>query len=173
MDLKIELLCKQDARDLFEFEYKNRAFFERMVPSRGDEYYHFEHFCHILSELLLEQAERISYFYLIRDENDNIVGRINLVDTEVDGSIRMGQLGYRIGEEQIGKGLATKAVNMLLKMLPDEYGIHEVHAKTTEDNFGSQKVLEKNHFTLVAVDEDKNANEVFKHYIWKNERFKE
>ncbi|WP_413306829.1 GNAT family N-acetyltransferase [Bacillus sp. 1P10SD] len=170
MDLKIELLCQQDARDLFEFEYKNRAFFERMVPSRGDAYYRFEHFSHVLSELLQEQAEGISYFFLIRDENDTIVGRINLVDTEVNGSIRMGHLGYRIGEEYSGMGLATKAVNMLLKMLPDKYGIHEVHAKTTEDNFGSQKVLEKNHFALVAVDKDKNAKEAFKNYIWKNER---
>jgi [ribosomal protein S5]-alanine N-acetyltransferase len=170
MDPKIELLCEQDARDLFVFEYKNRAFFERMVPSRGDEYYRFEHFSHILSELIQEQAQEISYFFLIKDENDNIIGRINLVEIEVNGSIQMGHLGYRIGEEHIGKGLATKAVNVLLKRLPNEYGIHEVHAKTTEDNLGSQKVLEKNHFALVAVSEDKNANEAFKHYIWKNER---
>ncbi|MEH7438559.1 GNAT family N-acetyltransferase [Neobacillus drentensis] len=170
MDLKIELLCEHDARDLFEFEYQNRTFFERMVPSRGDEYYNFEHFSHVLSELLQEQAEGISYFFLIREENDTMVGRINLVDTEVNGLIRMGHLGYRIGEEYSGRGLATKAVNVLLKRLPNEYGIHEVHAKTTEDNLGSQKVLEKNHFALVSVDDDKNAKEAFKHYVWKYER---
>jgi [ribosomal protein S5]-alanine N-acetyltransferase len=171
MLIKLELLSECDAHELFNFECSNREFFEKSVPTRGNDYYQYEYFSQTMNELLQEQKEGISYFYLIKGEDGEIVGRINLVDTVESGTGRTGHLGYRIGEDYIGKGVASKAVSMLLEKLPHEYGIHEVHAKTTLENYASQKVLEKNQFSLVAVDEDKNLTNAFMHYIWKSERF--
>ncbi len=64
-----------------------------------------------------------------------------------------GYLGYRLGEKYIGRGVATKAVKLLLDEAAN-YQVTEIHAKTTNNNFASQKVLEKNHFSRISIDEN-------------------
>ncbi|MFD0771805.1 GNAT family N-acetyltransferase [Bacillus sp. CGMCC 1.60114] len=169
MEVYIEKLREQDAEELFAFECSNRPFFEKMVPSRGEDYYTYETFQKIFYEVLKEQFEGISYFHLIRNQAGTIVGRINLVDIEKD--IELGYLGYRVGEKYVGRDVATKAVKLLLDEAAN-YHVTEIHAKTTNNNFASQKVLEKNHFLRISIDE--NAAELhgqkinFIHYIWRH-----
>ncbi|MGG1685217.1 GNAT family N-acetyltransferase [Pseudalkalibacillus sp. NRS-1564] len=50
---------------------------------------------------------------LKKDENGTILGRINLVDS--NPSNNSVELGYRIGEENTGNGIATKALKLLLE----------------------------------------------------------
>ena len=45
-----------------------------MVPNRGSQYFDFEYFQKLLDNLLIEQADGESYFYLIRNEENEIVG---------------------------------------------------------------------------------------------------
>ncbi|MDM5155077.1 GNAT family N-acetyltransferase [Bacillus sp. DX1.1] len=169
MEIYIEKLKVQDAEELFAFECSNRVFFEKMVPSRGDDYYTYETFQKILYELLKEQIEGISYFHLIRNHEGTIVGRINLVDIEKDKEL--GYLGYRVGEEYVGRGIAAKGVKILLDEAVN-YHVTEIHAKTTNNNIASQKVLEKNYFSRISIDE--KAAELygqkinFIHYIWRH-----
>ncbi|MEH7108370.1 GNAT family N-acetyltransferase [Bacillus sp. JJ1764] len=166
MEIYLDKLKEADKEELFQFECENRAFFEKMVPSRGNQYYQFENFTESISELLKEQREGISYFHLIK-HSGTIIGRMNLVDI-VAGR---GDLGYRMGEKYAGKGFASKALHMLLQKVR-EYNLEEIHAKTTNLNIQSQKVLEKNHFKRISVDyeePDFNGQKIkFYHYIWKN-----
>ncbi|MED4207614.1 GNAT family N-acetyltransferase [Neobacillus mesonae] len=108
MDILIERLNSTDAKELYKFEVENRTFFEEMVPTRGDDYYKSEFFKIRHETLLEEQAKGISYFYLIKDKNGSILGRINLID--IDDSHEIGHLGYRVGQQHTGKGVATKAL---------------------------------------------------------------
>lgn len=82
MDILIEKLNDIDEEALYKFELENRTFFEKMVPTRGDDYYKPEIFKIRHKALLGEQAEGISYFYLIKDKKDSILGRINLIDID-------------------------------------------------------------------------------------------
>ncbi|ENQ3105260.1 GNAT family N-acetyltransferase [Bacillus cereus] len=163
MELYIEKLKEQDAEELFAFECSNRDFFEKTVPSRGEDYYIFETFQKIFYELLQEQFEGISYFHLIRNHEGTIVGRINLVDIEKDKEL--GYLGYRIGEKYVGRGIATKSVKLLLEEA-ENYHVTEIHAKTTMDNIASQKVLEKSYFSRIPMDTNIDQTD-FIHYVWK------
>jgi [ribosomal protein S5]-alanine N-acetyltransferase len=54
MEIYLDILSAEDAESLFRFETENRTFFERMVPSRGDAYYQYDHFLAILEDLLKE-----------------------------------------------------------------------------------------------------------------------
>ena len=164
MEIYIEKLKKQDAEELFAFECYNRTFFEKMVPSRGDDYYVYETFQYKHDELLTEQKEGISYFYLIRNKKKAIVGRINLVDIEKDR--QLGYLGYRVGKDFIGNGIATKAVQLLQNQAVNEQ-ITEIHAKTTNINIASQIVLEKSGFSRTAIDKKATELNDFIHYVWK------
>ncbi|MFC9540302.1 GNAT family N-acetyltransferase [Lysinibacillus sp. NPDC056959] len=131
MEISINSLKERDAEKLFQFETDNRLFFEQMVPSRGEDYYRFEAFKIKHRELLAEQEEEKSKFYLIRDNSGNIVGRINLVD--IDTANKIAEVGYRVGEEYGGKGIGAKALT---------------------NNIASQKVLEKNGFKQVCISGD-------------------
>ncbi|MFD1019635.1 GNAT family N-acetyltransferase [Thalassobacillus hwangdonensis] len=162
MDIRLEALNETHESELLKFERENRDYFETMVPGRGEDYY----LPHVFKErhmaLLEEQQKGIGYYYLIKTAS--IIGRINLI---VDGTIA--DLGYRLGEQYTGKGLATTALKQLMNELPPM--LNEVHAKTTSTNIGSQKVLERNGFERVAEDEEAfwmNGEQVhFVYYVWK------
>ncbi|WP_214483535.1 GNAT family N-acetyltransferase [Bacillus sp. SM2101] len=169
MDILIEQLDVTDAHNLYKFELQNRKFFEEMVPSRGDDYYGLEVFKKRHETLLEAQAQGSSYFYLIKSTDGSIVGRINLVD--IDKSQKIGHLGYRVGQLYARKGVAKKAVKLLLEQLTDQ-DIIQVKAKTTTNNITSQKVLEKNGFKhSKSYDEEFEMNDQklnFVYYTWTN-----
>ncbi|MGN4125584.1 GNAT family N-acetyltransferase [Lysinibacillus sphaericus] len=144
MDVFLEKLHVNDAEDLYTFELENRTFFEEMVPTRGDDYYYPEIFKKRHETLLEEQALGTSYFFLIKDKNNSILGRINLV--EINKYQKVGHLGYRVGQIHTGKGIANKALKLLLAETQLGQDIKQIKAKTTTNNIASQKVLEKNGF---------------------------
>lgn len=164
MNIRLALLTPEDAAPLLAFERENRAFFESMVPGRGDAYYRPEVFQERHESLLGEQQRGDSRFYLIKDQAGTILGRVNLI-----GTGQPGELGYRVGEAQNGKGVAAKAVSLLLAELP-AIGIECVEAKTTEENMASQRVLEKNGFQKIEKPLAKLSDErlplQFVHYRW-------
>ncbi|MDX8364700.1 GNAT family N-acetyltransferase [Cytobacillus sp. IB215665] len=169
MDILIEKLDVTDAENLYKFELQNRNFFEEMVPGRGDDYYKPDVFNRRHETLLEEQARGCSYFYLIKSTDRSIVGRINLVD--IDKSQKIGHLGYRVGQRYTGKGVAKKALQLLLETLTDR-DITQVKAKTTTNNIASQKVLEINGFEHTeSYDEEFEMNGQklkFVYYTWTN-----
>ncbi|MBP1950887.1 GNAT family N-acetyltransferase [Virgibacillus litoralis] len=149
MDITIERLHSTDAGNLYEFELENRVYFEGMVPSRGNDYYDFETFKKKTNALLDEQEQGLSYFYLIKNKDGLILGRMNLVDIE-NG---LGHIGYRVGKAYTGKGIANTALKLLLDVINNQ-GIKQVSAKTTTNNIASQKVLEKNGFKYIATSDE-------------------
>ncbi|TXC89346.1 GNAT family N-acetyltransferase [Metabacillus litoralis] len=152
MNITLKKLDLHDAQNLFTFELENRSFFEKMVPSRGDDYYQFDCFLKKHEDLLNEQKEGKSFFYLIINLNGHICGRMNIVD--LDGGINTtGHLGYRVGKNYTGKGVASQALQLLLNSISEE-GINEIRAKTTTNNIASQKVLEKNGFERVSTSDE-------------------
>ena len=163
----IEKLQDKDLENLFEFELENRAYFEEMVPSRGDDYYNFETFKQRNKALMDEQDQGLSYFYLIKNKKGLVLGRMNLVD--IEKSIGLGHIGYRVGKAYTGKGIANRALNLLLETtLP--LSIRQISAKTTTNNIASQKILEKNgfHYIKTADEEFIMHGQLlsFVYYLW-------
>ncbi|MCF6137746.1 GNAT family N-acetyltransferase [Pseudalkalibacillus berkeleyi] len=168
MEVFIERINVSDAEDLYQFELENRDFFERSVPSRGDDYYKPEIFKARHKKLIEEQTQKGSRFYLIKNETGSILGRINLV---MDESHSIGDLGYRVGQIHTGKGIVTQALKLLLEDLID-LEIKQVNAQTTTNNIASRRILEKNGFEYVGNDEDyfeMNGQMLqFVYYAWTN-----
>ncbi len=70
--------------------------------------------------------------------------------------IRKASVGYRLLQEEWGKGTATEALRIVVDELLAVRGIEIITASTMAENAASARVLRKNGFTLVnrAVDED-------------------
>ena len=141
----IEPLSIRVSPELLTFERDNRAYFAEWVPDRGDD--DFLQFQTRHQALLDEQSAGDCLFFVVRDETNRLVGRVNLVDVR-DGS---GSLGYRIAREATGLGHAGRAVG-LVKAFARERGLQTLTAITTLVNYGSQRVLERSGFGKVAGD---------------------
>ncbi|MDN7246004.1 GNAT family N-acetyltransferase [Planococcus shenhongbingii] len=168
MEIKLEQLTGADSEALFEFEMKNRSFFEERIPSRGDEYYQRDVFERNHQILLKEHSAGDSVFYLIKNGEGSILGRLNLAN--IDQTNQSGYLGYRVGQSFVGHGIASRAVKILLQSA-DDINIQQIEAKTTTNNKASQKVLEKNGFKQIEVMDEEiilNGEHVkFVYYIWR------
>lgn len=143
MKIQLKACTPLDTEELYAFELKNRTYFEQSIPSRGDDYYMPEMFKQRHASLLQEQRDGTSFFYLIKDEGGEIIGRINLVDRDV--TTKRAELGYRIGQNHTGNGIAKEAVRLLIGQCK-KLDIKEIQAKTTDGNIASQKILTSNGF---------------------------
>lgn len=150
MNIRLTLLTREEAESLFLFEKENKDYFERSVPPRPPTYFEYASFKNILEDLIAEQAEQKSFFYLLKDELGELVGRMNLVD--IDWQRGTGDTGYRVGEVFTGKGVAMAGLNLMIKEA-QIMGLTTLYAKTTLDNIASQKVLEKCEFKKIRIDD--------------------
>jgi RimJ/RimL family protein N-acetyltransferase len=83
------------------------------------------------------------------------------VDGEMAGSVgftlkedvyrKNAEIGYFIGEEFWGKGVATEAVRQLVEYIQKNFDLARIYAEVFEYNKASMKVLEKNGFYLECI----------------------
>lgn len=142
--VRLERLRADHADILLAFERANRAYFARSISDRGDAY--FAEFTGRLAALLAEQDAGVCHFHVIKDDRDELVGRVNLVDV-TDGTA---ELGYRVGESAAGRGVASAAVAEVCRLAATAYGLLSLTAVTTLDNLASRTVLERNGFTVTG-----------------------
>lgn len=141
---ELQLVGADHASALLAFDQENRAYFAASSPDRGDAY--FATFAERHGELLAWQSNGTDFFNVLVDESGSIVGRVNLVKVAAGAA----ELGYRIAERAVGRGLATAAVRQALGIAVTEYGLSVLHAATTVDNVGSRIVLTRSGFVPVG-----------------------
>ena len=117
------------------FEQRNRAYFSEFVTDRGDDFY--ARFGERFRALLAEQESGACAFYVLVDEDEEVVGRFNLYDL-VDGTA---EVGYRVAQQVAGQGVATSALRDLCRIAREQHGLRRLTAGTSEENVASQRVL--------------------------------
>lgn len=78
------------------------------------------------------------------------------------------EIGYFIGEEYWGRGIATEAIRQLIDYIQKNFDIVRVFAEVFEYNKASMKVLEKNGFYLECIRQKaamKNSK-ILDDYVW-------
>ena len=78
-------------------------------------------------------------------EGERIVGRVNLTNVRRT-HFQCADLGYRIGEHDGGRGLASRAVALCLDEAFGAHGLGRIEAVARPENRGSVRVLERNGF---------------------------
>ncbi len=83
------------------------------------------------------------------------------VDGELAGSIgftlkedvyrKSAEIGYFIGENFWGRGIATEAIRQLVNYIEKNFDLVRIYAEVFEYNKASMKVLEKNGFYLESI----------------------
>ncbi|WP_108990743.1 GNAT family N-acetyltransferase [Streptomyces coelicoflavus] len=132
---ELERLHVGHAPAVLAFELANRTYFAASVPDRGDAY--FDAFNDRYEALLAEQEAGICVFYVLVAQDGSVLGRFNLYDLD-DGSAR---LGYRVGQQAAGRGVATATVRELCGIAAARHGLRTLRAAASHDNAASRKVL--------------------------------
>jgi ribosomal-protein-alanine N-acetyltransferase len=148
----IRTLHQDDAGPLLQFEQDNRHWFERHIASRGEAFYSPGGVREHIQQFLDAHANGTLHPCVILAEDGAIIGRANLKD--IDLCAGTAEVGYRIAESQVGKGLATHAVRHLVDLARSSWQLKQLFAYVADRNRASARVLEKCMFTRQQVQED-------------------
>lgn len=142
--MRLELLTAEHHDAVLAFETVNRAYFASMISDRGDGF--FADYPARHAALLAMQDAGTDRFHVLVTDEGVVAGRVNLVDIH-DGEA---ELGYRIGRDFAGRGLATSGVRQVCELAREAYGLTTLRARTDAGHAASQKVLLRNGFTLTG-----------------------
>lgn len=82
--------------------------------------------------------------------DDKAVGGIGLIVGK-DIERKSSEVGYWLGEDHWGKGIASSALEGIVKFAFDELKLERIFAVPLENNTASRRVLEKNDFILEGI----------------------
>lgn len=91
-----------------------------------------------------QKKSRVKWGIFQKSQNDTLVGIIEAMD--FNQKVDMVTIGYYLAEAYWGTGIATEAVNLLVKFLFEEAAINRIQAEVMPLNEPSKKVLLKNGF---------------------------
>ena len=137
----MELLTVEDTEALFNFEHRNRAWFESWVPPRPEVYFDSEKFPEVLADLVRGMS-KTTYLLFVRYQNGKIVGRFNFSSIEDEQA----EIGYRVCQDYLGKGVASEGLAYLKVFASTELKLKRLVAQVASDNIASQKVLLRHSF---------------------------
>ena len=101
------------------------------------------------------------------DMDGEAIGGIGLI-FNTDVYIMSAEIGYWIGEDYWGKGIATEAIRQMIEYSFYYFDIVRIYAEVFENNKSSMRALEKNGFYLEGVRRKSvlKNNVLMDDYIW-------
>lgn len=142
---RIRLLDAADAAVLSGVVRRNREFLAPWEPVRPDSYFTLDGQRDAVADSLSRYRTDTQVPYVILDDSDVVVGRINL-NNVVRGAFQSASVGYWLAEEVGGRGFATQAVAEVVAAAFGDLGLHRLEAGTVPENVRSQAVLLRNGF---------------------------
>ncbi len=142
--LQLRRVAESDAAALLRFELEHRAYFDRWVNARDPRFYSAQGVRTAIGAADIAWANDQAFQYLILDD-ERIVGRVNLTAVKRT-HFNCADLGYRVGEHDGGRGVASQAVALCLAEAFGTHGLWRVEAVARPENRGSVRVLERNGF---------------------------
>jgi [ribosomal protein S5]-alanine N-acetyltransferase len=138
-----------DAKPLAALYTANREFLAPWEPLRDESFFTVDGQRMRLRAAQSERQAGLSNRCVIEDAGA-IVGMVSLTSIE-RGPVQSAHLGYWVARAANGRGVATKAVDAILRVAFLEFALHRVEAGTLLHNTGSQKVLQRNGFERIGV----------------------
>jgi ribosomal-protein-alanine N-acetyltransferase len=142
--LHIRRPIADDAPALLAFELANRDYFEARINARPAAFYSEDGVRAAIAEADAAWAGDRAFQYLVIDAG-RIVGRVNLTAVRRP-HFNSAELGYRVGADEGGRGVASRAVALCLEQAFGAHGLGRIEAIARPENLGSVRVLERNGF---------------------------
>jgi ribosomal-protein-alanine N-acetyltransferase len=148
-ETKIRLVEMDDAETLTAHRVRDAEANGRWEPAWPPDFYTVEGQRDRISRRLAS-CSREEIWPAVVLSDDVVIGEIT-VQNILLRAWRKGELGYWIATTHQGQGHATRAVELIVRLMAGELGLHRAEAFTQMDNLGSQHVLRKNGFVPFGV----------------------
>ena len=142
--VSIRPVVAADVAALLRFELAHRAYFEQWINAREPAFYSERGVAAAIAVAEAARAADQAFQYLVV-EDGRLVGRVNLTAVR-RAHYQCADLGYRTGEHDGGRGIASKAVALCLEQAFGTHGLRRIEAVARPENQGSVRVLERNGF---------------------------
>ncbi|OMH31672.1 GNAT family N-acetyltransferase [Motiliproteus sp. MSK22-1] len=146
--MKLRLLSSCDIYELLQFEVKNRLWFESHIEKRDPDFYSIKGVSAHVQEYI-SYCESARMYAGVVEEGGKIIGRVNLRNLDSKGA--EGMLGYRVSQQESGKGVASFGVENILNISREQLMLRSIRAKVSVHNTASQRVLEKFGFKDIGI----------------------
>ncbi|WP_299349216.1 GNAT family N-acetyltransferase [uncultured Maritalea sp.] len=142
----LEKIAPHHCAALLRFELENASYFSGFVPPRAPEMLTEVGMSHAIAALELDMRSQEGLYFvgLIGDE---VVGRINFT---IGGD--QAEVGYRVAERWLGKGIAGQMLALGVEMLCADYKINRLIGRVMTTNLGSTRVLERAGFSQFSIE---------------------
>lgn len=150
MEKRIRLIEPADAERLTELLIRSREYLAPWEPHRDEDYFTIEGQLRVVEQALTRHERGEVVPWVILGEGGDVAGRLTLSDV-VRGPFLSCHMGYWVGIDHAGRGLATEATQAAVAAAFGELGLHRIQAGTLVHNVASQRVLEKTGFELIGL----------------------
>lgn len=147
--VRLRVVQMSDAEALAALCAANRAYLRPWEPERDDAYFTPDGQRDNVRDLVEAYATGEMWPGVILVDGE-IAGRITL-NNVLRGPLQSCFVGYWVARAHAGRGVATEALRQALDVAFDGLRLHRVEAFTRVDNRASQRVLERNGFTVVGT----------------------
>lgn len=139
----LRTLKEEDASDLATLVYRNRHYWSIYEPRHQDSYF----------TAAVQREKILESLHNMKNQREFSYGIYHSVSHALIGHISMYSvkrlpfssafIGYSIDENYVGQGIATEAVQLVVKHGMEVVGLHRIEAYVSPRNIGSIRVLEK------------------------------
>ena len=145
----IRLISLDDAEAITAHLRRDAEATARWDPPRSPDYYTLEGQRRRIERMLLRHATGESWPAVVLD-GEQVIGQITVQEI-LQRAWRKASIGYWIATPYQGLGHATRAVDLVIRLMIRELGLHRAEATTQIENVASQNVLRKNGFVPVGI----------------------
>ncbi|XRQ12471.1 GNAT family N-acetyltransferase [Actinomadura welshii] len=147
--VRVRVVQMADAERLAELYAENREYLRPWEPERDDSYFTVDGQRANLRDLIEAYATEEMWPGVILADGE-VAGRITL-NNVLRGPLQSCFVGYWVARAHAGRGVASEALRQALDVAFGGLRLHRVEAFTRVDNLASQRVLERNGFTVVGT----------------------
>jgi len=146
----IRLVDTADAATIAAHRVRDATAFRPWEPAQPNAFYTTAGQVERIEQLLQGYRDGTAWPGVVLGD-DIVIGQVTVGTIMRQPFLRKGSLGYWIGSVFQNHGHASRAVDLVLRVMADELGLHRAEASTRLENLPSQKVLRRNGFTPMGV----------------------
>jgi ribosomal-protein-serine acetyltransferase len=143
----LELIEQEHAREVYELAASCRDYLRKWLPW-PDQMQDVSFIEGFIEGSLQRRAAGMEYGFVIRHEG-RVVGRTGIY--KIDPYNRCGEIGYWLGDQHQGKGIATQTCIELARYGFEELQLNRLEIRCASGNSGSQAVAEKAGFRQEGI----------------------
>ena len=142
--LILKVLDESYAPIVLDYVYRNKDFLEEWETEKSDNYFTLDYQRMSLKKDMdnFQQEKSLRFWIFRKDNKKRVIGSV-VLDHLIRGPFQSCFLGYKLDKDEINKGYMTEAVEKIIEIAFNGYGLHRIEGNIMPRNLASIKVVEK------------------------------